>query len=357
MSSTRINQLRKACKKANLDGLILTDLNHVRYASGFTGTAGLLIISPGGAEFFTDSRYTIQASQQVKGAKIAQVNGEAIRALKDFPHLNKVNHRYGVSMDALSVSGRDRLQHSLPDSLLIPADGLFEELGWVKDSTEIAAIKKAVRISDTAFERILNLIQPGIRERELAAELEYQMIMLGSEKPAFESIVASGHRSAMPHGVASAKKVEKGDFITFDFGATVDGYVSDITRTIVVGKATSRQKKIYNLVLKAQLAGIRKVRSGVAAQAVDKACRDIISRAGYGKRFGHGTGHGIGFLIHTGPRISPKSPDKLKPGNVITIEPGIYIDGWGGVRIEDDVLVTRNGRQVLNKAEKKLLEV
>ena len=229
------------------------------------------------------------------------------------------------------------------------------DLGWVKEKNEIASIKKAVSISDLAFERVLNLVAPGIRERELAAELEYQMMMLGAEKPAFETIVASGYRSALPHGAASAKKVKKGEFITFDFGATVDGYVSDMTRTIVVGNPTSKQKKIYQIVLRAQKAAIRKVKAGVSGKAVDAAARSIIERAGYGKNFGHGTGHGIGFFVHVGPRLSTASEDKLKINNVITIEPGIYLSGWGGVRIEDDVVVTRNSGKVLNRAPKNLL--
>jgi Xaa-Pro aminopeptidase len=183
------------------------------------------------------------------------------------------------------------------------------------------------------------------------------MLMLGSEKPAFESIVASGQRSAMPHGLASAKKIHKGDFVTFDFGATVNGYVSDMTRTVVVGKATSRQKKVYGIVLKAQKAGVKKIKASVPTRIVDKACRDIIKKAGYGKNFGHGTGHGIGYYIHVGPSISPKSADILAVNQVVTIEPGIYITGWGGVRIEDDVVVTRNGGKVLNKTPKNLLEL
>ncbi|MBD3258627.1 M24 family metallopeptidase [candidate division GN15 bacterium] len=357
MSASRIKRLRTACRKANLDGLILTDLDQIRYVSGFSGTAGALVIGPKTAEFFTDSRYTIQAAQQVKGAKTHEAKGEAIAALKEYEHLNVKNRRYGISAEHLTLAARDRLQKSVPDSLLIPADDILAELGWVKEKSEINLIKKAVKISDTAFERILPMIEPGIRERELAAELEYQMIMLGSEKPAFETIVASGYRSAMPHGIASDKKVEKGDFVTFDFGATVGGYVSDITRTVVVGKATSRQKRVYDTVLRAQLAGIKKVKPGTTGVAVDKACRDIIKKAGWAKKFGHGTGHGVGYLVHTGPRVSPKSPDKLKAGNVITIEPGVYFEGWGGVRIEDDVVVTRRGGQVLNKAEKKLLEL
>jgi Xaa-Pro aminopeptidase len=357
MSVARIAELRKAYQSLNLDGMVMTNLDQVRYLSGFTGSAGLLVVTDKTADFFTDSRYTIQARKQVKGARVHTVRGEAIGGLKDFPHLDSANRRYGYSGESLTVSAKGRLQKSLPYSLLIGADGILRELGWVKDRDEIDFIRKAVGISDIAFERILNLVAPGIRESELAAELEYQMIMLGSEKAAFETIVASGYRSAMPHGAASHKKLQKGDFVTFDFGATVGGYVSDITRTVVVGKASARQKKVYNIVLKAQKAGIRKVKAGVGGVAVDEACRRIIMAAGYGKNFGHGTGHGIGFVIHTGPNASSLSKDNLKVNNVITVEPGIYIDGWGGVRIEDDVLVTRTGCEVLNRAEKKLLEL
>ena len=355
MSLKRINALRQKLRTDNLDGMILTHLDHVRYLTGFTGTAGLLVISPSGADFFTDFRYTDQARKQVKGARVSIVNRDLVTGLKEFPKLNVKNRTYAFSSEYLTVALKEKLQKVLPDSLFVPADSVLADLGWVKDKDEIASITKAVEISDLAFERILSMIAPGVRERELAAELEYQMAMLGSEKRSFETIVASGYRSALPHGVASAKKVKKGEFVTFDFGATVNGYVSDITRTVVVGKPTQRQKKIYNIVLKAQKAGIRKVKAGVMAKAVDEASRKVIEKAGFGKNFGHGTGHGIGFYVHLGPRVAPESEDKLMVNNVITIEPGIYISGWGGVRIEDDVVVTRAGGRVLNKAPKNLL--
>lgn len=357
MSVSRINAIRKALKAENLDGFIVNDLSHIRYLTGFTGSAGLLAISRTQALLMVDFRYTDQARKQSSGVKVVQSKGTAVSELKNHPEFNARNMRYGVHSEAVNLTTLDTFEQALPDSLVVRSDKIMAELGWVKDKSEVVSIKKAVRISDTAFERILALVAPGIRERELAAELEYQMMMLGSEKPAFETIVASGWRAALPHGIASDKKLKKGDFVTFDFGAVCDGYCSDITRTVVVGKADSRQKKIYKIVAQAQLAGIRKVKAGVAAKAVDDACRKPITRAGYGKNFGHGTGHGIGIVIHTGPRVSPVSDDKLKPGNVITVEPGIYISGWGGVRIEDDVLVTRSGGQVLNKAEKKLLEL
>lgn len=357
MSSKRINALRKRMKSENLDGLVINHLDHVRYLTGYTGTAGFLVITKDKADFFTDFRYVDQAKKQVTGSRINIIKVDPTVALKDFPGFNISNMRYGFNGEYVNVTAKKRIGESLSKALLVPADNLFTDLGWVKEPEEIKYITKAVSISDLAFERILGMIAPGVRENELAAELEYQMKMFGSEKAAFETIVASGYRSAMPHGVASSKKVKKGDFVTFDFGATVNGYVSDITRTVVVGKATPRQKKIYQLVSKAQKAGIKKVKAGVMAKTVDAACRNIITRAGYGKKFGHGTGHGIGFFIHTGPRVSPLSDDKLMANNVITIEPGVYISGWGGVRIEDDVVVTRTGGRVLNKAPKNLLEL
>ena len=329
MSTKRINALRKKLRADNLDGMIFTHLDHVRYLTGFTGTAGLMMITSKGADFFTDFRYADQARKQVKGARVSIVKRDLVAGLKGFPRLNAKNRKYAFSSEHLTVALKERLQKALPDTLFVPADSILSDLGWVKESKEIASIAKAVEVSDLAFERILNMIAPGVRERELAAELEYQMAMLGSEKPPFETIVASGYRSALPHGVASDKKVKKGEFITFDFGATVNGYVSDITRTVVVGKPTQRQKKIYSIVLKAQKAGIRKVKAGVAAKAVDEASRKVIEKAGFGKNFGHGTGHGIGFYVHLGPRVASESQDKLMVNNVITIEPGIYISGWG----------------------------
>jgi Xaa-Pro aminopeptidase len=358
MSKKRIDAVRKSMRQENLDAMIVTHLDHVRYLTGYTGTNGLLVIGAANAQFFTDFRYADQARKQVKGARVTVVDkGDLVASLKEFSRLNKKNRRYGYSADHLTVAALNRLQESLRDSLLVRSDSVLAELGWVKEPEEIKHIRAAAAISDTGFERILNIIRPGVRERELAAELEYQMTMLGSEKPAFETIVASGPRSAMPHGVASVRKLKRGDFITFDFGATVEGYVSDMTRTVVLGKASPRQKKVYNIVLKAQKAGIRKVKAGVAAVDVDGVCRKIISKAGYGKQFGHGTGHGIGYFVHLGPRLAPNSKDRLKANQVVTVEPGIYISGWGGVRIEDDVVVTRAGYQVLNKAEKKLLEL
>ncbi len=357
MSAKRINALKKKIQSEHLDAMLITSMPQIRYLTGFSGDTALLVLTRNGAEMLTDFRFVDQAKQQVKGAKVTIIKGSAFASLKDVAALKPRNIRLGFTGEHLTVSVKDVITKARPDALLVNADAALADLAWIKDAEEQANIRKAVAIGDMTFERILCLVKPGVRERELAAELEYQMMMLGSEKPAFDTIVCSGYRSAMPHGVASDKKLEKGDFVTFDFGATVNGFVSDMTRTVVVGKATARHNKIYGIVLKAQLAGIRKAKAGVEAKAVDSACRDIITKAGFGKEFGHGTGHGIGFFIHMGPRVSAISTDKLMVGNIVTIEPGIYISGWGGVRIEDDILVTRTGCKVLNRAEKKLLEL
>ena len=357
MSKKRIDAIRKQLLAENLDGLIISHLDHVRYLTGFTGTAGLLVVTTKTANFYTDFRYKDQAGKQVKGAKVNMVKVGPLQALKDVSTLAVKNARYGINTEYLTVAQKAMLEKSLPKALLVKADDIFTQLGWIKDTDEVASITRACEIADGAFGLVLGMVAPGVRESELRAELEYQMIMLGSEKPGFETIVASGYRSALPHGVASTKKLKKGDFVTFDFGATYNGYVSDMTRTVVVGKATARQKKVYDIVLRSQKAGIKKIKAGVTGKAVDNVCRKIITKAGYGKNFGHGTGHGIGYFIHLGPRLSPISEDKLMPNNVVTVEPGIYISGWGGVRIEDDVVVTRTGGRVLNKSPKKLLEL
>ena len=358
MSKKRIDAVRTNLKKQNLDGLIVTHMDFVRYLCGFTGSSGVLVVTQTSADFITDFRYKDQAGKQVKGAKvIMNAGGDYIKAVAESPKLSKVNTKLGYSGSYTTIAELNQFESYFPKALFVDADNVTNQLGWVKEKDEISSITKACEIADTAFSRVLQIVTPGVRESEIAAELEYQMKMLGSEKPAFETIIASGYRSALPHGIASLKKVKKGDFVTFDFGATVNGYVSDMTRTICVGKADAKQKKIYNLVLTAQKAGVRKVKAGVTGKAVDDACRSIITKAGFGKNFGHGTGHGIGFYVHVGPRLSPISEDKLMPNNVVTVEPGIYISKWGGVRIEDDVVVTRTGGRVLNKSPKNLLEL
>jgi Xaa-Pro aminopeptidase len=362
---SRIDKIRKYLAAENIDAAFFAvidvnntlDMPNVRYLTGYSGTTGAAFITKSSATFISDFRYADQAKAQVKGCKILITKKDPIASLEEVKEAQAKNLRLAIEAGRLTITQKAAIQKKLPNAILIETTDLVENFGLVKEGSEIANIKAAARIADDAFERILGYMRPGISEKHVAAELEYQMKMLGSAKEAFETIVASGHRSAMPHGVASDKELKKGDFVTLDFGATVNGYCCDITRTVVLGRATSRQKKIYNIVLKAQLAAIRKVKAGAICRDVDAGARDLIKKAGYAKNFGHGTGHGIGLQIHTGPRVSMLSMQVLESNMVVTIEPGIYISGWGGVRIEDDVVVRPKGGLVINKSPKNLLEL
>ncbi len=263
----------------------------------------------------------------------------------------------GLESSFVSLKLYEKFKDLLPTATFKNTENLIESLSVRKDPLEISKIRKAVRIADKAFSEILKMLKPGVREKDIALELENRMRKLGADGPSFDTIVASGQRSSMPHGRASDKKLKKGDFITIDFGCYFQGYSSDITRTVVLGKATEKQKKIYSVVLNTQKAACKAVKPGLACSHVDAVARDMIMKAGYGDYFGHGLGHGIGLLVHDGPVLSPRSNDILEPGNVITIEPGIYLPNWGGVRIEDDVLVTSDGAQILSKSPKELLEL
>jgi Xaa-Pro aminopeptidase len=364
MYRERIKRFQKYLKSENLDGFIVASHAvdiiqpfNIRYLCGFSGDTGLLIIRPKSAHFLCDGRFHEQARNEVKGARVIPTKSYPAHELKNLTQFHGKNKRYGYEAEYLSCGDLQAIKGGLSDVLMVPTRGAVTELSIIKDKYEIELIQKAVDISDTAFVRILGYLKPGIREIEVAAELEYQMKMLGSEKAAFPTIVASGYRSALPHGVASRKKIARGDFVTFDFGATYEGYVSDLTRTVVIGKATGRQKKIYNTVLRAQKAAIRKIKPGVEGKTVDAAARKVIEKAGFKKYFNHGTGHGIGIYIHVSPSLGSKSVDRLKKGMVVTVEPGIYIPKWGGVRIEDDVVVTGTGCRILNEAPKNMLEV
>jgi len=364
MYKERIKKFQLFLKKENLDGFIIGPMAldaigpfNVRYLCGFSGDTGMLIVTQKAAYMLCDGRFHEQARKEVKGAKVVPTTSLPAHSLKDLTQFHGKNLRYGYEPEFINYTQLEMIRKNLKDALLIPVEGAVELLSIIKDKTEIGLIQKAVDITDTAFDRILGYIKPGLRENEVCAELEYQMKMLGSPKPAFDTIIASGYRSALPHGLASEKKIAKGDFVTFDFGASYKGYVADMTRTVVIGKATSRQKKVYNAVLKAQMAGIRKVKAGAAAKTVDTAARGSIAKSGYKKYFTHGTGHGIGTYIHCKPYVGTRSTEILKSGMVLTVEPGIYIPGWGGVRIEDDVVVTNKGGKVMNSSPKKLLEL
>jgi Xaa-Pro aminopeptidase len=355
----RIKQLQSRLGRENLDAIIVTDLEHIRYMCGFSCTElldGLLVVLKTSAHLFTDFRYTEQAAAEVSGAKVHIVR-KKIEEICGFKPLQKTHFKIAFESTNLPFEYVGKFRDTLTSAVFLPASGYVEELALVKDNDEIGCIKEAAKIADVAFERILGVIEPGVTENEVAAELEYQMKIQGSEKPAFETIVASGWRAALPHGLASDKKIKKGEMITFDFGAVYKGYACDITRTVFVGPTSSKQKKVYNLVLKAQKKALSMAKAGITGEKLDSYARSIIARGGYEKQFGHGLGHGVGMKVHEGPRVAPQSDYVLKAGNVVTIEPGIYIPKWGGVRIEDDIVIRRNGCSVLNKAPKELIEL
>jgi Xaa-Pro aminopeptidase len=356
MTDQRIKKAFGLLRKNGIDTFVATEINHVHYLSGFTGTNGIVVISPPKAYFLTDFRYGVQAQKEVKDCKIIIAGRQLITELPKLPVFSR-GTRVGLEGDFISLNMLEKLKELLPAVIFRPTSQLVESLSVIKDNDEIGRIRKAVHIADKAFSEILDEIKPGVKEKDIALELEYKMRILGAENASFETIVASGQRSAMPHGRASDKKLRKGDFVTLDFGCLYQGYASDITRTVVLGKATEKQKKIYDIVLTAQRAACKAVRPGMACSRLDSVARDIIMKAGYGDNFGHGLGHGIGLMVHDKPVLSPQSNDVLEPGMVVTIEPGIYISNWGGVRIEDDVLVTANGGQILSKSPKELAEL
>ena len=357
MMKNRLKKLQATLSQENLDFLLVTVLPHVRYLSGYSGTNGIILLSPKSSVFLTDFRYKEQAKQQVRNMKAVTVERDLFSGLSDLAVLKGKRIKLGFETKHLSCQVYRRLKSLLPDCLLVPTEGMVEALTIKKDKGEIEKIRRAVRITDRAFSEILDFIRPGTRELDVAAELEYRMKKHGSSATSFETIVASGKRGALPHGIASGKRIKKGEFVTMDFGAIFEGYTADMTRTVMVGKANKKQRQVYDLVLKAQKRAVSKARAKMRACDLDKTARDVIKRAGYGKYFGHGLGHGIGLVVHDNPAVNPTSQLRLEPGMVITIEPGVYLPNWGGVRIEDDILITPRGCQNLTKSEKNLIEL
>lgn len=352
---SRLQSLRGFMLQQEIDSLIISKPENRRYFSGFTGTAGMLLITEKTAALITDFRYVEQASKQANGFDIVR-HGNVI-----FETLSKITSEFGskkigFESDFVSFEGYQLLGQACAKAELIPVK--LDHLRGQKDPEEIALITKAVAIADSAFSHVLRMIRPGISELDVAFELETTMRRLGSAKPAFDTIVASGKRSAMPHGVASDKLLEKGDFVTMDFGAVFQGYHSDMTRTVVLGKATDMQRKVYDTVLKAQLTGVQAVKAGKLCFEVDAEARSVIAAADYAEYFGHGLGHCVGLVIHEDPRLSPANETgRLAENMVVTVEPGIYIPDWGGVRIEDIVVVTSSGCNILTASDKQLSEI
>lgn len=349
------DRLSSWLQRQGLAAVLVTNRTNVRYFSGFAGTAGVLVVGTDERKLFVDSRYVEQAKKMAPAFEIVQSRGNPLEAAADFLQ-SQSWLSIGFEEESLTVAEYRRLQLKVAADRWRPVQ--LEPLRTIKTAAELDKIAVAATIADGALAKLLPLIRPGATEKELAASLEYEMRKLGSEKPSFETILASGPRSALPHGAASDRRLERGDFIVIDFGATYEGYRSDITRTVCVGQASERQRTIYATVLAAQLAGLSAVRSGALCRDVDKAGRQVIEAAGLGAQFGHGLGHGVGLDIHESPRLSPMAGEAvLAAGMVVTVEPGVYLPDWGGVRIEDLVAVTETGCRILSQTPKALLEL
>lgn len=345
----RLRALREAMRRRGLSALAVTDMKNVRYLTGFTGSAGACLVSMRSAVFITDFRYRAQAAKEAAPEYRRAEHSSLIEGLAREMRRIRAD-ALAFEEDRLTYGAFRRMRKLAKGVRLKPTSGLAAGLRLRKDSGEIQKLRRGAGINAEALGDAVNAIRPGRAESEIALDLEAAMRKRGASGPAFDTIVASGPRSALPHGVASSRKVKKGDLVTIDFGAVVSGYHADTTRVFSLGKPSPRGEKIYHIVLEAQMAAVEAVRPGASCGHVDKAARDVIKRRGYGDAFGHGTGHGLGLDVHEAPRLGPGVKEELKPGMVVTVEPGIYLPGWGGVRIEDMVLVTERGRQVLTRS-------
>ena len=351
----KITRLRKLLEENKLDAILITNPINRRYISGFTGTAGVAIVSQEATRFITDFRYIEQATEQAEHFTIVEHKSSIESEIKK--QLNELNIQHlGFEKNDVTYASFQRYEKSLEVNL-VPVGGLIENIRLVKTPTELGIMKKAGEIADAAYEHIQSYIKPGVKEIEIANELEFFMRKQGATSSSFDMIVASGYRSALPHGVASEKEIQSGELVTMDYGALYNGYCSDITRTVAVGEISDQLKTIYDTVLEAQLRGVKETKPGMTGKEADALTRDYITEKGFGEYFGHSTGHGLGLEVHEEPRLSHLSESVLEPGMVVTVEPGIYIPNVGGCRIEDDIVITETGNERLTNASKKLIQL
>ena len=332
-------------KRRRLDGLLVTGLPNVRYLSGYTGSDATLWLEARAKVLFTDSRYVTQAKIEAPDFRVIEYRRK-VEEICDHLARRKIQ-RLGFESARLTHALYRDFRRRLKKIALVPLLSELEKFRAQKTAAEVKKIQRAGAIARKAFEQVRPLLKPGVREREVALELEHLMKHLGADQVAFATIVASGRRGALPHGVASAKKLKAGELVTLDFGCAWQGCNSDQTITVCLGEPTAKQKRIYEIVREAQKRAIAAVRPGAGLRVVDAQARDYIRAQGFGQYFGHGLGHGVGLEIHEEPALGPRGQGRLEAGMVITVEPGIYLPGWGGVRIEDMVLVTETGRRAL----------
>lgn len=351
---SRIGRVHALLAEQGLDAVMIQNLENRTYVSGFTGTAGVAVISPNERMLLVDFRYVERAGEEAPEFELIKADRQLIDTLvqvvtaRQWPKL-------GFESDAVTVKQFREYEKRLAAVELVALEDV-DRMRWVKEPIELEHIRAASAIADAGFAHVLPQLRPGVTERDVATELAFFMRRHGGDE-AFEFIVASGPHSSRPHAGTTDRGLAAGDFVTLDFGARYRGYISDCTRTVVVGAATERQRDIYNIVLDAHQAAIRGLKPGMTGREGDALARTVIAKAGYGDAFGHAVGHGVGLAVHEGPVLSARSDNVLQPGMVVTVEPGIYLQGWGGVRIEDMVVITENGCQSLTNAPKTLLEV
>ena len=351
--SKRQQDLRKVLDERGLDGMLITNLTNVRYISGFTGSAASCLITPEGQYFITDGRYIEQSKAQVKGFERFIDMSSHLSQIKD-NNLNSNGFKLAFEGDHMSYALYENMISVFPNTKWENSSMILEDLASVKDDHELECIRTAVEVTDKVYEEILHMLRPGFTEKQVANTMvsKYREY---AEGEAYSPIVATGPNGALPHAIPTDREFENGDFIVIDAAAKYGGYHADMTRTPVIGEATEKHKEVYSIVKEAQQRGCDIAKAGVPCKEVDAATREYISEMGYGEYYTHGTGHGLGLEIHTSPRFSPQSEQVLEVNNVMTIEPGIYLAGWGGVRIEDDVIIGKDNCEILNQTTKDLV--
>lgn len=353
----RIGAARERMCGEGVSAFLFSNPINLRWLSGFTGSSGFAYLNETRKWLAVDSRYYEQAGQQCPGWEIKALGSSAAENLAELL-VQSGAEEVGVEADHLTVAAFQRHEAGLNGRVrLKPVTDLVRNLRAVKDRHEVAMIRQACRIVDEAFDYICGVLKPGLKERDVLLELEWRIRKNHGAGIAFPSIVVSGERTSLPHGQPTDKVIAHGDLVTLDFGAQWEGYCSDLTRTVVIGAATDEQKRIHRIVLEAQQRAIGRMKAGAEAKMVDAEARGYIAEAGHGEHFGHGLGHGVGLEVHDSPGLGPKSEVTLREGMVLTVEPGIYIPSWGGVRIEDDVLVTPEGCEILTSSPRDLLEL